>query len=130
MFIVLMISLLTLSSLNITSTDVVYTPENVTVTVHYSLKPLQKINTILFGCDEISQTIESLFDCDTCNFTVEKIDSSRAIFKFNVTDEGDYYYFSGVNLTITIPEIKIDINDSIVFLIENSTMIPEMYVFK
>lgn len=130
MFVVLMVGLITLSGLNITSADVAYSPDNVTVTFHYSLEPLQKINIFLFGCDDIGNLMKSLFNCSNCNFTIEKVDSSRAIFKFNISDEGDYYYFSGVNLSTTIPTMKININQNVVFLIENSTKIPEMYVFK
>ena len=129
MLAILMVGLITLSGLNVTYADVVYTPESVIVTFHYSLEPLQKINTFLFGCDDISYVMKSLLNCSCNNFEIERIDSSKAIFRFNISDEGEYYYFSGVNLTIPVT-MKVNINDSITFLIENSTRIPEMYVFK
>ncbi|RLI80588.1 hypothetical protein DRP05_00105 [Archaeoglobales archaeon] len=128
MLTVLMLSLVALSGLNVTLADVVYSQDNVTVVFHYSLDPFQKINAFLFGCDDVGNVVLSLLSNST-DFKIVKVDSTHAVLEFNIINEGDYYYFQGVNLTTPLP-IRININNSIMFQINDSTRIPEMYVFK
>ncbi len=116
-----------LALLTITSMNVHYGYTNVTVTVNYSLSDLQKVGVFLFGAKNIEKEIIGIFNAT--NFQIERIDMNKAIFRFNVTDCGNYVFFGGVklngrfNLTLTFPgNVTLTLNDT--------DMIPEVYLFK
>ncbi len=120
-----MVAMLTLIA--ISSVNVHYGYTNVTVTINYELNDFQKLGVFLFGADQIEKDILKLIN--ETKFEIEKIDINHAILKFNITDCGDYVYFSGVRLNEKV-NMKLVFPNNITVYLNDTDEIPAVYMFK
>ena len=122
-----MVAMLTLIA--ISSVNVHYGYTNVTVTINYELNDFQKLGVFLFGADQIEKDILKLINENETKFEIEKIDINHAILKFNITDCGDYVYFSGVSLNEKV-NMKLIFPNNITVYLNDTDEIPAVYIFK